>query len=129
MSETIARKRVAELEGAELDYWVARTIGYDPTAVWNLGTHVAVGIHPGDANYAPSSDWALGGPIVERMCTQFDVHFVIRRPGDFLVTLWPLRGAGAPPRPLFQQCGPTVLVATMRAFLESQFGEEVPDTL
>ena len=62
-----------------------------------------------------STDWAQGGPIIERE------H----------MKLWHDRGVWTAETMLEKQRGPTPLVAAMRCYVESKFGNEVavPDEL
>ena len=120
--------KVAELEGALLDYWVARALGYasredvpsNLTGEWSEGGF--------KNDWTPSTDWAQGGPIIERanitlldpmLCNSglweaFMGAFLDVRSSDIL-------GMVA------QGAGPTPLIAAMRAYVASKFGEEVPD--
>ncbi|MCQ0032562.1 phage protein NinX family protein [Burkholderia glumae] len=140
--------KVSELSGALLDYWVARcemegqlsghelrrkaegvclivdlsddqVVGYICEGIrgryrarkdWNLVN--------GEWCYQPSSDWAFGGPIIERerfnlipSCGDAGSWFARDVSRD--VAIW--------------HFGPTVLVAAMRVFVASRFGTEVPD--
>jgi len=124
--------QVAELEGAELDAWVAKAEGiaglvehkgrmcwekeWDPEGrrwdddmmAWKLWE-----------DYAPSHDWSDGGPIIERE------HIEIGSMGA--------HGWQAAINPLAQDGwalkwldGPTPLIAAMRAYVSGKFGDEVP---
>lgn len=64
------KKKVSELEGVELDYWVAQAEGRsakfddrhkDTLYVSQRGDHKSDWI-----DYAPSRRWSDGGPIIER---------------------------------------------------------------
>jgi hypothetical protein len=98
--------KVAELQGAMLDYWVARAEGVTGKI---------------DMMYMPSTDWATGGPIIDREKIEFG-----RRVDD----MW---GAWIGDLAFDEQSdptgtGPTHLIAAMRAFVASKLGEEVPDS-
>jgi len=88
-----------ELQGAALDWAVAKAVGeYKPTAVPNYST-----------------DWAQGGPIIERefICVSAPMH-PSTRPW-FAIS----DSAG------FKSAGPTPLIAAMRCYVASKMGDEV----
>ena len=97
--------KVSELTGNLLDHWAAR----------------ANGMKKGNTNYAGySTHWNVGGPIIER---------------EDIATN-PLKGVyGIPPELCWRaekgvdvHYGPTLLIAAMRAFVGSKFGDEVDDS-
>jgi hypothetical protein len=102
--------KVAELEGALLDYWVAQAKG---------DTHVKL---RDDMWFRPSSDWAQGGPIIERD----GISLLQIAEGKWSANSvdWPSLGDRDDPH-----IGETPLVAAMRAFVASVYGLDVPDTL
>lgn len=111
------KKLVAELEGAELDYWVARAEG-EP-AIFDHGVckyHYDDEHGTWDENWKPSTDWAQGGPIIERekiaLCT------------DVMGTWMATCGYTAGVRDWFSG-QPTPLIAAMRCYVAMQFGNEV----
>lgn len=128
-------KKVADLEGAELDYWVARALGLDaeiaPHPVvrginacvvnWDDGP---LGVNP--IQYEPHRDWREGGPIIERL--DFDL---LHDPEGSRFAGVGQRGASLflPSRPgevvTVDYLGPTYLIAAMRCVVASKFGEEV----
>ena len=65
-------KKVQDLEGAELDYWVAKAEGFDKTTEQQQRDHLYLKIigdscHlPSGGAYRPSSDWSQAGPIIDR---------------------------------------------------------------
>ena len=93
--------KTSELTGAALDWAVARCEGH--------GIEVL-----DDPWFAPSTNWAQGGPIIEREWV--DLHCV----ND---SLWeaecPAVGG------LAMQNGPTPLVAAMRCYVASKLGDEI----
>lgn len=101
-----------ELTGAALDWAVAKCEGVkvliiEQQIVW-----------PED--YEPSSDWALGGPIIERESIGVT---------PITVTVGDDRGkrkwfANHEDKADFQD-GPTALVAAMRCYVASKLGNEV----
>lgn len=118
-ADTIQTMKTAELKGALLDYWVAKAEGMDPQVEWLMptwnftwrattprGTFTSSGTRF-------SSDWAVGGPIIERESIS------IAPSSTGWSALWPERRNEAE--------GPTPLIAAMRAFVASKFGEDVMD--
>jgi hypothetical protein len=116
--------RVAELEGETLDLWVARAMGYASredvpsslTGEWSDGSGT-------QNDWQPSDDWAQGGPIIER-------EKIIIKP--YKDGAW---GAdyGFDPEAkgghfyYGSHEGTTPLIAAMRAYVCSKFGDEVED--
>jgi len=109
--------RVADLEGALLDAAVLLAEG-EPFGL--LREHDAEGgrlfAMSGGVPWAPSQAWDHGGPIIERERIDILANHVWKGGG-----LWyaALRRDG--PRSL----GPTPLIAAMRAYVASKFGDEV----
>lgn len=131
--------KISELEGRNLDEWVARAEGHhvakylsdggpDILAVTSKTDGRTRIIDGGTAFewlrsgcYHPSSDWKDGGPIIERE-------------GIDLMQIG-MDGSSARWSANFEYwhedredrwTGPTALVAAMRAFVASKFGAEVP---
>lgn len=107
--------KTAELEGVLLDYWAMRALGYERAGDLPLGI---TGCFPDGKPmpWNPSQVWAQAGPIIERekiMAAWNGDHWVagvavdVERP-DGKVS----KGAEA-------------LVAVVRAFVVSKFGDEV----
>ena len=100
-----------ELTGATLDWAVAKCEGIDhDTAVLN--------VKYGDDNdwfLAFSTDWAQGGPIIEREAIQLT-------PDEYAGT-WAayMTNAGEP----YDGTGTTPLIAAMRCYVASKLGDEV----
>lgn len=87
-----------ELTGVALDWAVAKAIGeYKPVAVPRYST-----------------DWAQGGPIIEREGISLDQYH------DF-----PNWAASCPPESGFNWFGPTPLIAAMRCYVASKLGDNV----
>ncbi|WP_321944691.1 phage protein NinX family protein [Burkholderia cenocepacia] len=129
--------KVAELIGARLDYWVGRADGVIPCATVSEA-HPALDSENGRRMFVnalgvltlvakdcvqpwrPSTDWLQGGPLMERVHIQ-----PWHRDEDGSDNVWhavcPMpRGYEA------TEDGPTLLVAAMRAYVASKFGDEVP---
>ncbi|MBR8037183.1 DUF2591 family protein [Burkholderia cenocepacia] len=116
--------QVQDLTGARLDYWVAIMEGHEaPRADASGCTSIrAAGGVP--TPFAPSSSWADGGPIVERL-----PFAAFERDGGRGAWRAVLHRAvpAAGERCTFNQAGPTLLVAAMRTLVASTFGDDVPD--
>jgi Protein of unknown function (DUF2591) len=108
------QKKVAELEGAELDYWVAKAecvsrveISYGECLIY----------WPDDSPlkypYHASSDWAIAGPIIEqeKMSSSYE-----KTCGK---VQWKIVGDNGIGR------GESLLIAAMRCYVTSKFGEFV----
>jgi hypothetical protein len=132
--------RVADLAGAQLALWVAQAAGIclhdGPTRkeCGNWGTDyfcVACGKETSDGpdkmSWRPHENWSQGGPIIDNQ----KISFVVTDWGDA-----DLDWAGY--EPCLQSMtgmaydgvtatGPTPLIAAMRAFVASKFGDKVND--
>ncbi|KJK22103.1 hypothetical protein UB46_23615 [Burkholderiaceae bacterium 16] len=102
--------KVAELEGALLDYWVARAEFPDMPE-----RAVALKAIPF------SSSWQHGGPIIGRalISVLYGPVDSLTEPGYWTGFIRPSDDEGYD--------GPTQLVAAMRAYVTSKFGHEVPE--
>lgn len=120
--------KTAELTGALLDYWVARAEGYE----W--ASDVASASARGVPAY--STDWAHGGPIIERE----NIHLSpptsrVHRHGGPNAG-WGASGVwsactwhkGANGRRSIAHHETSALVAAMCCYVVSKFGDEVSDT-
>ena len=117
--------KTSELTGAALDWAVARCEG-------GVGDNQLIG-----AWYTPSTDWAHGGPIIER-----ESIFVIREQSGFKGRrLWAATsgankavGLNEDSIKLYREdfyFGPTPLIAAMRCYVASKLGDdvEIPEEL
>ncbi|MDF0506549.1 DUF2591 family protein [Burkholderia cenocepacia] len=122
--------KVSELTGAMLDYWVARTEGRPPDEV-EINEYGQCCIEgPSNFNelpFHPSDYWMQGGPIIEREGIT-PVHW---GPNDWGAFIGPQGTYIDEKRPFDDdgpiQGAPTPLVAAMRAYVASKFGDTVPD--
>lgn len=107
--------RVAELEGELLDYWVAKAEELVIDGI-RLGG-VVIGITPDRYVYHPSTNWAHGGPIVERerISINYDAS------GRYS------QGWRAFSKNMPIMLGDTPLIAAMRCYVATKYGDEVPD--
>ena len=104
--------KTSELQGAALDWAVAKC------ERWVAGTNdedlvsFVLESSPDEMHFWPSTDWAQGGPIIERE------GITVRRYTD---ALWDASMG----RLDYVADGPTPLIAAMRCYVASKLGEEV----
>ena len=119
--------KVAELNPPGPDYWVAKAEGWPGRRRISWGDsrvcQIAEEIDPAQEtviweNYSPSTDWSQGGPIIER--EDVKTLFMDDKGWHARVEKW---AEGK----TYHGHGPTPLIAAMRAYCASKFGEEVPD--
>jgi hypothetical protein len=120
--------KVSELEGAQLDYWVAKTLGDRQMRIVGAEEHERCETRFGDQwpwnRFMPSLAWMDGGTIIEReeICTEPHAHFVEENGAtDWRATIFYDGGER------YDVDGPTPLIAAMRAYVASKFGDTVPD--
>ncbi|SCX92368.1 Protein of unknown function [Nitrosospira sp. Nl5] len=111
--------KVAELKGALLDYWAGKTDG-KKVFIHACVNGAACSVHDRtqwseSSNYSPSTDWSQGGPITER--EGIEMFYITK--GDVKLPYACFKG--------LQYSGPDPLIAAMRCYVASKFGEEVPD--
>lgn len=131
--------KVEELEGALLDYWVGKSEGflseYNPYEPENgalafderIGTQIRI-MGPDSrlcwVRYKPSTDWAQGGPIIER---ERIVTFPDGK-GGWAAFVQASPNCGYVDTSAFEEIrGPTLLISAMRAYVAAKFGDEVAD--
>jgi hypothetical protein len=100
--------RVSELTGAALDWAVAHCEGIE----WEPGDFAAGHYGPG---FAPSSDWAHGGPLIERERIDLDAC------GSEWRAVSEITFQSDTPR----YYGLTPLIAAMRCYVASVAGDEI----
>ena len=125
--------KTSELTGAHLDFWVAKAeclLG--PTQKHFFKTYAihsgACRAHSEAAAWQPSGNWAVGGPIIERERIAIMGDDAIDWVAAWQTSSDQPEGRGF--RRVGGECwqyGPTPLVAAMRAYVASKFGEEVVD--
>lgn len=120
--------RTAELEGAMLDYWVARALGHECRFMSSGDVEIRLaqplhrGIGPQWFTFLPSTDWREAGPIIEQRGITVSPHVSTNgvveswRAGF----RWPVTSKRYSSR---DYCGPTPLVAAMRAVVAEAFGD------
>jgi hypothetical protein len=127
--------KTSELTGAALDWAVAKCEGRNDVyyaesvkqMLWE-GTYEMDDTEIGYAlyQYTPSTNWAQGGPIIERECIG------LRGPsirGNAWAAFIDLSGISQGPQ--HRHTGPTPLIAAMRCYVASKLGDDVdvPDML
>lgn len=118
--------KTSELTGAALDWAVAQCEGVNviicPGNVYPhlVRKHNANG---SSINYVPSTEWTLGGPIIEERVielTHWGMDDWKARDTNYQFLNTPQE------RPVFAEgYGPTALIAAMRCFVASVKGEEI----
>lgn len=100
--------KTADLTGPALDWSVAKCMW--PDAVGNT-----IPWHKDGSDYSPTTDWAHGGPIIERELVELSID------GASMDGLWVAKSSGwyAP------ASGPTPLIAAMRCYVASKLGDEI----
>lgn len=124
--------KTADLIGAALDWAVAKCDGYDEwewdrdvSDLWVIRRSTQTE-HWLKGYYEPSTDWAQGGPIIDR--EKFGVCHYNESDG-WEVPNWAAWRTDVDDR--VQIMGETALIAAMRCFVASKLGDEVdvPDEL
>ena len=128
----MAKVKTSELTGPALDWAVAKCEeGEDLAEGWHPHTWVRGGQHElRDTPYSPSTDWAQGGPIIEREGINLSVDYQDDALSTDMVQIgWKgnLWNNSVPGTSGFLQWayGPTPLIAAMRCYVASKLGDEV----
>lgn len=134
--------KISEAKDQVLDYLVAKCENfYTGSAIIRLWNNRVTKIIPGDyetgevyTSYTPSTDWAQGGPIIERekisVLRGNDLYFPKgNENGEFYEPLWIATRIEDPA--VSEAWGTTPLIAAMRCYVASKLGDEVevPDDL
>lgn len=110
------RVKTADLTGPALDWAVAKCRGFAglDEDLWLMRDGIAdMPLHA----YTPSTDWAQGGPIIERMVERHGLVFACR--GKTVVCSLPFSIEHQ------EWFGDTPLIAAMRCFATKALGAEV----
>lgn len=109
--------KTSELSGAALDWAVAKCNGHmdDETIIRKL--------EPDEEGWciAYSTDWAQGGPIIEREQIQLRLHVEVEGYWSANIFVTNEQTIGTT---VFEE-GPTPLIAAMRCYVASVLGDEV----
>ena len=98
--------KTSELVGAALDYAVAKAEGLKVVSNTPAGTYTKE-----RGWFAPTTDWAQGGPIIGRELISIDYDHNVWNAAKYDLD-WYISG-------------PTPLIAAMRCFVSSKLGDEV----
>lgn len=118
--------KVAELEGAQLDYWVAKALGFQnaDAVPSELCGREQIDDDSFRKDWVPHEDWAQGGPIIERE----RITVQASQAGDWRAFLGDgTTTAGTSHNNLISARADNPLIAAMRAYVASKFGDEVAD--
>ena len=118
---------VRELKGALLDAAVAKAARVSGRIIDQSETTIAMsapeefrradeGHYEDWAPWSPSTDWRIGGPIIDRECMRSSKYEAELYPGQPWHYWTPSNHFGH---------GPTPLMAAMRAYVASKLGDEV----
>ncbi|MBR7929407.1 phage protein NinX family protein [Burkholderia ambifaria] len=130
--------KVSELSGADLDYWVARAEGYSESKnslMMHIDGTCRIAWHEGDdpdSVFNPSESWMWGGQLIEREKIGFFQTWADKHPYFSVDTRWTacLNATSYEGDVVDGDAishGPTQLIAAMRAYVSSKYGNEVPD--
>jgi|SRR5690606_18510291 len=109
--------KTSELTGPALDWAVAVAEGYTVDEGFWVTDPAAPVVGFPLSDYDPSTDWAQGGPIIER-------ELICTCPTDSVYPGAPKWSATDSPGAC-TELGATPLVAAMRCYIASKFGDEV----
>lgn len=110
--------RTSELTGAALDWAVAKCWG--EVAIVNGTPWLVTGglRYVQQRPFNPSTNWAQGGPIIEREKIDLKHHFVC------VATIWDRDDIGQDDL-MSKATGHTPLIAAMRCYVASKLGDEI----
>jgi hypothetical protein len=117
------------LTGSALDWAVAKCEGAtdawrsDAPFFWD-GAHPCIRIGGHDVNYSPSTDWSLGGPIIEREGIEVLCNLSLAQAKAFKQAK-PDWFACRKQRRSDHFHGLTPLIAAMRCYVTSKLGTEI----
>ena len=117
--------KTAELEGALLDVAVAHAKGWEfwiapDQSICMVGVkgHFDDPLLDGEV-FAPSTDWAQGGPIIDK------AKISVLSDNRHINGNWSGKTTNVARTDIVRQWGPTPLIAAMRAYVASKLGNEV----
>jgi hypothetical protein len=118
--------KTSELTGAALDWAVAKCEGKEAIRVQGLADGAVrlfrtVGYDP--TPWQPSTDWAQGGPIIER--EKLDLFTEKGTPESWVASIARYQNGERLTGWRIHQYGPTPLIAAMRCYVASKLGDEV----
>lgn len=115
--------KTSELIGPALDWAVAKC---EKAGISSFDTDKGILLNTAGNQYSPSTNWAQGGPIIERC--QLEISHAYN---DYWVAAYSHPHFSGRVKSYFKQDGPTPLIAAMRCYVASKLGDEVdvPDEL
>jgi hypothetical protein len=130
--------KTSALTGAALDWAVAqaegRTVYQSKSGRFMTANYGEFNHRHGTPWFIPSTDWELGGPIIEREKIELTKGNPLYFPegnenGDYYEVLWIATLIGRVS--ISEEQGQTPLIAAMRCYVASKLGDEVevPDEL
>ena len=123
--------KTSELTGAALDWAVAKCesgYNFDATGLpWDVDTSNPDDDENGAKWFTPSTDWAQGGPIIER--EGLNIYFDEEK-SKWAAAIWKNITGGGEIQAKAKEC-PTPLIAAMRCYVASKLGDtiEIPEGL
>lgn len=118
--------KTADLIGPALDWAVAKCEAIEVEYINDSITRCLLRVSPFTGLYSPSNDWPQGGPIIERECIGIEKHR-LDGPWQWAACDWHsvvVQGYTCLERSKYIY-GPTPLIAAMRCFVASRFGDEI----
>lgn len=117
--------KTSELTGAALDWTVAKCEGLLAFGHKRISEDCVIKLSTGEfEKFTPSTNWAQGGPIIEREDISL-LHTTMRPSHAWEASQTPAEDLSV------CEFGPTPLIAAMRCYVASKLGDEVeiPDEL
>lgn len=123
--------KVSELTGALLDYYVAQAEGKNFVFIsvkWDACVDSSIladdeDLYDKKAVFSPSTNWAQGGPIIER--ERIKLLPTIPTAATWYASIW--NGTTLADGVSHRAQADAPLVAAMRAYVASKFGDEVQE--
>lgn len=119
------RMKTSELIGPALDWAVAKCEGYTNFEFWHTGAVTTKQPNGLQLHHGYSTDWARGGPIIERELIDIQAKF---NSGNNIVPKgqWYWQASTVNEDDVaYWFDGPTPLIAAMRCYVASKLGDEV----
>jgi hypothetical protein len=118
--------KTSELTGAALDWAVAEA---DGTPIYRSGKTMTRMDMDGNVYWQPSTDWAHGGPIIEREGISLTSYLAEEDPYWIGSVECQYKNFNA--TAYYEEYGPTPLIAAMRCYVASKLGDtvDVPEEL
>jgi hypothetical protein len=110
----VSDMKTSELQGAALDWAVAKCEGHIDRLALTAREFLSF---REDQGYEPSTDWAQGGPIIERYCINL---FRLDPKSEDDNRFWLAHIDG-----IYCRYGVSALVAAMRCYVASKLGDEI----